>query len=150
MILHARVYYLKLKIFTSAVRSTIEDFDQNSALQAACDTLPPRTLRPLLTGCTTYRIYMINWCIPPKPSDLSPWRIYSFHAQIELPSPPPPPPPPAPSCSNPCPHALKTPPSPHRLYDLQDALDKLMHFLPQLSEVVPLNNGFHSFRAQTD
>ena len=24
---------------------------------------PPRTLRPFLTGCTTYRIYLINWCI---------------------------------------------------------------------------------------
>ena len=35
-------------------------------------------------------------------------------------------------------------------YDLQDTLDKLMHFLPQLSGFVPLNNGFYSFRAQTD
>ena len=24
-----------------------------------------------------------------------------------------------------------------------------MHFLPQLSDFVPLRNGFHSFRAQT-
>ena len=45
---------------------------------------------------------------------------------------------------------LKTPPSPHRLYDLQDTLDKLMHFLSQLSDFVPLKNGFYSFRAQTD
>ena len=41
-----------------------------------------------------------------------------------------------------------TPPSPHRLYDLQDTLDKLMHFLPQLSDFVPLKNGFCSSRAQ--
>ena len=25
-----------------------------------------------------------------------------------------------------------------------------MHFLPQLSDFVPLKNGFYSFRAQTD
>ena len=25
-----------------------------------------------------------------------------------------------------------------------------MYFLPQLSDFVPLNNGFYSFRAQTD
>ena len=62
-----------------------------------------------------------------------------------------PPRPPAPSCSNQAPHAVKmSPPSPGRLYDLQDALDKLMHFLPQLSEFVPLKNGFYSFPAQTD
>ena len=28
-------------------------------------------------------------------------------------------------------------------------IDKLMHFLPQLSDFVPLRNGFYSFRAQT-
>ena len=27
---------------------------------------------------------------------------------------------------------------PHRIFNLQDALDKLMHFLPQLSDFVPL------------
>ena len=32
----------------------------------------------------------------------------------------------------------------------RDSLDKLMHFLPQLSHYVPLRNGFfYSFRAQT-
>ena len=36
------------------------------------------------------------------------------------------------------------------LYDLQDTLDKLMHFLPQLSDLVLLKNGFYSFRAHTD
>ena len=46
--------------------------------------------------------------------------------------------------------ALKTPPSPHGLFDLQDSLDKLKHFLPQLSDFVPLKNGFYGFRAQTD
>ena len=35
-----------------------------------------------------------------------------------------------------------TPSSPHRLYDLQDILDKLMHVLPQLTDFVPLKNGF--------
>ena len=38
----------------------------------------------------------------------------------------------------------------YRLYDLQDILDELMHFLPQLSYFVPLKNGFYSFRAQID
>ena len=37
------------------------------------------------------------------------------------------------------PHACKlNAPSPHRLYDLQDALDQLMRFLPQLSDLVPV------------
>ena len=48
------------------------------------------------------------------------------------------------------PTPLKSPPSPHRLYDLQDTLDKLMHFLPQLSDFVPLTNRFCSFRAHTN
>ena len=47
------------------------------------------------------------------------------------------------------PKSLKPPPSPHRLFDLQDSLDQLIHFLPQLSDFVPLRNGFYSFRAQT-
>ena len=47
------------------------------------------------------------------------------------------------------PTSLKPPPSPHRLFDLRDSLDKLMHFLPQLSDFVPLRNGFYGFRAQT-
>ena len=40
------------------------------------------------------------------------------------------------------PHPPNTPPSPHWLYDLHDTLDNLMHFLPQLSDFVPLKNGF--------
>ena len=48
------------------------------------------------------------------------------------------------------PRGAYTPPSPHWLYDLQDTLDKLMHFLPQLSDFVPPKNKFYSFRAQTD
>ena len=48
------------------------------------------------------------------------------------------------------PTPLKTSPSPHRLHDLQDTLDKLMRFLPQLSDFVPLKSGFYIFRAQTD
>ena len=31
----------------------------------------------------------------------------------------------------------------------QDLLDQLMHFLPQLSDFVPLRNGFYIFREQT-
>ena len=34
------------------------------------------------------------------------------------------------------PTPFNTPPSPHRLYDLQDTLDKLVHFLPQLSHLI--------------
>ena len=45
---------------------------------------------------------------------------------------------------------LESPLSPHRLYDLQDTLDKVRHFLPQLSDFVPLENGFCSFRVQID
>ena len=56
-----------------------------------------------------------------------------------------PPPPPAPSCLNLGPHAPKNSALAHRLYDLQDTLDKLMHFLPQLSDFVPLKNGLYSF-----
>ena len=51
------------------------------------------------------------------------------------------PPSPAPSCLNPGPMPLKPPPSPHRLYDLQGTLDKRMHFVPQLSDFVPLKTG---------
>ena len=79
-----------------------------------------------------------------------PLGIYSLHAQIA----PFPPPrlqtrslliktrPPRPS---------NTPPHPpHRLFDLQDPLDKRIHFPSQLSDFVPLKNGFYSVRAQTD
>ena len=31
---------------------------------------------------------------------------------------------------------------PHRLFDLQDSLDKRIHFPLQLSDFVPLRNGF--------
>ena len=44
---------------------------------------------------------------------------------------------------NQAPTPFKTPPSPHRIFDLQDSLDKLMHFLPQLSDFVRLRNGFY-------
>ena len=61
------------------------------------------------------------------------------------------PPPPAQLAldQNQAPTSFKTPPSPHRLFDLQDSLDKRIHFPPQLSEFVPLRNGFYSFSAQT-
>ena len=52
-----------------------------------------------------------------------------------------PPPPPLPLVQTQASTPLKTPPSPHRLYDLQDTLDKLMPFLPQLSDFVPLKTG---------
>ena len=99
-----------------------------------------------------YYIYIHSFF--PKPSDLSP-RIYSFHAQIARPSatPPPPPFPPPPTLAfdqNQAPESFKTRPSPHRLFDLQGSLDKRIHFPPQLSDFVPLRNGFYSFRAQTD
>ena len=49
------------------------------------------------------------------------------------------------------PTPFQAPPSPHRLFDLQDSLDKLIHFVPQLSDFVPLRNVFFfSFREQTD
>ena len=35
-------------------------------------------------------------------------------------------------------------------YSIYRIIDKRMHFLPQLSDSVPLRNGFYSFRAQTD
>ena len=57
----------------------------------------------------------------------------------------PPPPPPLDQTQAPT-----TPPYPHRLFDLQDSLDKLMHFLPQLSDFVPLKKVSFCFRAQTD
>ena len=34
--------------------------------------------------------------------------------------------------------------------DLQEKIDEWVHFLSQLSDFVPLSNGFYSFRAQTD
>ena len=75
--------------------------------------------------------------------------MYSFRAQNELPRPRRPAPP-LPLVQTQATTPLETLPSPHRLYDLKDTLDKLMHFLPQLSDFVPLRNGFYSFRAQTD
>ena len=50
---------------------------------------------------------------------------------------------------NRAPTSFKTPPSPRRLFDVQDSLDKLMHFLPQLSVFFPLRSGLYSFRVQT-
>ena len=57
---------------------------------------------------------------------------------------------PLPLDQNQAPTSFKTPPSPHRLFDLQDSLDKRMHFLSQLSDFVSLRNGFYSFSAQTE
>ena len=69
---------------------------------------------------------------------------------MESPRPSPPPPAPLPLVQTQAPTPVQTPPVPHRLYDLQDILDKLMHFLPQLSDVVPLKNGFFSICARID
>ena len=66
------------------------------------------------------------------------------------PPPFPPPPSPLPFDQNQPPTSFQTPPSPHRLFDLQDSLDERIHLLPQLSDFVPLRNGFYSFCAQTD
>ena len=76
---------------------------------------------------------------------------YPFFFSPPIPTRPLPPLPPSrpPFDQNQAPTSLKTPPSPHRIFDLQDSLDDLMHFLPQLSDFVPLRNGFYSFRAQT-
>ena len=52
-------------------------------------------------------------------------------------------PPPLPLVQTPASKPLKSPPSPHQLYDLQEILDELMHFLPQLSYFVHLKNGFY-------
>ena len=106
--------------------------------------------RPLLNGCTTYRICIINWCIPSKNRQIYPLEGFTVSTHfLRCPAHPPPPPRALPYVQTHAPTSLKTPPSPHRLYDLQDTLDKLMLFLPQLSEFVPLKNGFYSFRAQT-
>ena len=71
--------------------------------------------------------------------------------ELSCPSRPPSPPPnPLPLVQTKASTPLKAPPSPHRFFDLQDAIDKLMHFLPQLPYFFPLKNGFYSFRAQTD
>ena len=50
---------------------------------------------------------------------------------------------------NQAPTSFKTPPSPHRLFDLQDSHDKLMHFLPQMPDFVPLKNRFCRFRVHS-
>ena len=58
---------------------------------------PPPTLRPLLTGRTTYRIYMINWCIPCKTVRFIPLKDLQFPRTLSVSPPiPPPPPPPLP------------------------------------------------------
>ena len=90
-------------------------------------------------GCTSYGIYVMNGCIPSTTVRFVP-SIVPAH-MLSCPRPPPLLPPHAPSCSNPGLHALQYPPSPHWLYDSQHTLDKLMHYLPQLSDFVPLKNG---------
>ena len=47
------------------------------------------------------------------------------------------------------PHALNISALPSRLCDLQDTLDKLMHFLPQLSDFVPLQNEYYLISAHS-
>ena len=66
-------------------------------------------------------------------------RIYSFHAQIDLPHPSPPPPYPLPPLfdQNQAPMSSKTPRSPHRTFDLQYSRDKRMHFLPKAVRFCP-------------
>ena len=111
------------------------------------------------------------WNIPPSPhrlyelQDVRGKRMHSFHnCQICPPkrvcsfrahrfSFPRPNPLARPSFSPPAPNflfCLLTPLSSHRLYDLLDNLDKLMHFLPQLTYFVPLNYGFYNFRASKE
>ena len=77
--------------------------------------------------------------------------IAYIHAQIAPFPPPLLPPNPLAFDQNQAPTSFKTPPHPpHRLFDLQDSLDKRIHFPSQLSDFAPLRNGFYSFRAQTD
>ena len=83
-------------------------------------------LRPLLTGYTTYRV----------------GYIVAMH-RLSCPARPDPNPRPAlPLDQTQAPTFLNTPPSSHGFFDLHDSLEKLLHFLPQLSDVVPLKNGF--------
>ena len=39
---------------------------------------PPRTRRPLVTGCTTYRMCMISWCILSKTVRCIPLKNFNF------------------------------------------------------------------------
>ena len=83
-----------------------------------------------------YIVYIINfprtnWAAPPVPLP-SPPHPRSIFVKTRPP----------------CPWKLRPPR--HRLFDLQDSLYKLMLFLSQLSDFVPLRNGFYSFRAQAD
>ena len=99
------------------------------------------------TASTLYCL-RAKYIIPSKGFIASPHKL-----PARPPSPPPPsPPPPTPLAfdQNQAPKCFKTPPPPHRLFDLQDSLDKRIHFPPQLPDFVPLRNGFYSFRAQTD
>ena len=42
--------------------------------------------------------------------------------------------------------SFKTPPSPHRIFDFQDSLDKLMHFLPHSCQILsPSETGYIVF-----
>ena len=93
----------------------------------------------------------MNWCILSKTVRFIPLEefIVSTHI-LSCPTCPARPLPPLPLDQTQATTSLKTPASPHRLFDVQDSLNKLMHFLPQLSDLVPLKNGFCSFRAQTD
>ena len=112
---------------------------------------PPKVKIPTLTitmekTTHTYRYFQNRQIYP-----LEGFKASTHKLSCPTRSPPPsPPPPPLPFDSNQAPTSFKTPPSPHRLFDLQDTLNKLMHFLPQLSDFVPPKNGFYSFRVQTD
>ena len=75
---------------------------------------------------------MINWCIRSKAVRFIIGFIVSTH-RLSCPARPAAPPPPFPLDQTQAPTSLKTSPSPHRLFDLQDSLDKLMHFPPQLA-----------------
>ena len=72
---------------------------------------------------------------PPPPLYGLQDRIHSFHAKIELPPPPP-------LGQTQAPMSLKTPPSPHRLFDLQGSLDKRMHFFHSRQILSPSETGY--------
>ena len=106
---------------------------------------PPSKTPPSPHRLYDLQKYMTKWCIPSTADRfcLPQNGFNGFRTHIDPTTPA------AFSISRPRP-PLKTPPSSHRLYGLQDTHDKLMHSIPQQSDLVLLKNGFYSFRAQTD
>ena len=109
------------------------------------------TFPPLYLGQTTHLISksarVINTSTRWKPPRYLSRAIHTAEHCNPPPRPPSPSPPPLPFHQNQAPTSFKTQPSPHRLFDSLDSLDKPKHFLLQLSDFVPFRNVFYSFRA---